>query len=194
MGSEEIEKSDVLFEKFYNKHKKTVYGLISESEADVQLREDIMQDIFSELYFRHIKDEKTAEECLTDIVNNEISKHNQNECIYKKCCRIDKKHTEEIDERPDLTKNEPLDAAIRHEMEKTVCEKIHLLKPVYRKVIVLRYYFDFTVKEISEIIGCPMNTVYFRLRSAERLLHNELYGYIRGEKSSGGGIDVSLQA
>lgn len=44
----------------------------------------------------------------------------------------------------------------------------------YKTVIILRYYKDFTVKQIAEILDCPEGTIKTRLHRAIRQLKSEL--------------------
>jgi RNA polymerase sigma-70 factor (ECF subfamily) len=44
----------------------------------------------------------------------------------------------------------------------------------YREVILLFYYQEFTGKEISQLLGCPENTVKTRLKRAKTLLKSQV--------------------
>jgi RNA polymerase sigma-70 factor, ECF subfamily len=53
-------------------------------------------------------------------------------------------------------------------------EAIERLEEQYKTVIVLRYYKDLTIKQISEALGCPEGTVKARLHRAINRLKSDL--------------------
>ncbi|MDJ0333383.1 MULTISPECIES: sigma-70 family RNA polymerase sigma factor [Planococcus] len=57
---------------------------------------------------------------------------------------------------------------VRSDLIKNVME----LPITYRESIILYYYQQLTMKEISELLACPENTIKTRLRRAKRLLKN----------------------
>lgn len=50
------------------------------------------------------------------------------------------------------------------------CREIMSLPEKYREVILLRYYQEFTVKEIARILGLPASTISGRLKRAKAML------------------------
>lgn len=51
---------------------------------------------------------------------------------------------------------------------------IDLLKPKYRTVIILKYFNDIKIEEISEILDLPVNTIKVQLKRARESLSNIL--------------------
>ncbi|MFS0783077.1 sigma-70 family RNA polymerase sigma factor [Bacillus sp. 1P06AnD] len=61
-------------------------------------------------------------------------------------------------------------------------EKMDLLKALdeieekYKTVLILRYYQDYTVNQISEVLGCPEGTVKTNIKRGLNILKNTLKG------------------
>ena len=52
-----------------------------------------------------------------------------------------------------------------------------LLASEFRLAVILCDVYDFSYKEIAEILGCPVGTVMSRLHRGRRLLQKSLYDY-----------------
>lgn len=71
--------------------------------------------------------------------------------------------------------------------EATVVRKaIRELPPLYRAVLVFRYYEDLTVPEIARILSLPEGTVKRRLHEAKSLVREKIARTVRPEGSSNG--------
>ena len=57
----------------------------------------------------------------------------------------------------------------------------------FREIIVLRYFEDLSLREISALLKLPLTTVKFRLHSAKLKLRSKLELSFRGETASYGG-------
>ena len=51
---------------------------------------------------------------------------------------------------------------------------IDLLKPKYKSVIILKYFNDMKIEEISDILDLPINTIKIQLKRARESLSNIL--------------------
>ena len=69
-----------------------------------------------------------------------------------------------------LTSAGPLQAELARERQQAVWQAVQSLDTPLREVVVLRYYLDLPCAEIGEATGSPVNTVYWRLHQARRLL------------------------
>lgn len=58
----------------------------------------------------------------------------------------------------------------------TVSEALEKLSMPLKTVIILYYFNDMSIKEISEVLGCFQGTVKSRLHNAKKQLYYELYG------------------
>lgn len=56
-----------------------------------------------------------------------------------------------------------------------ICERIRTLKITLRTVLILYYFNEMSVKEISQVLGCLEGTVKSRLFKARKILQSELF-------------------
>jgi len=83
---------------------------------------------------------------------------------------IDKKHLKDLfDDNPS-----PEDLLIINQNLKALIEKIKVLKPVYAKVLRLRYFEEMTYKEIAQKTSMPINTVKVTLLRAKKVLAEKI--------------------
>lgn len=73
----------------------------------------------------------------------------------------------------------PEEIMINEQKVKRLREVIDQLKPMYRELIELRYFREFSYEEIAAELAIPVGTVKARLNRAKTLLHNI---YVKTEK------------
>lgn len=83
------------------------------------------------------------------------------------------KPVDEFQEWPDQSTN-PLDSVIEREEQQQIWKVICGMKVNHRTVVILFYYGDFSVAEISEMLGVFQGTVKSRLHHARKLIAAEL--------------------
>lgn len=142
---------------------------------DVAESEDIIQEVFISCYqhlasFRNEADHKTW---LIRITINKCKDHRRlwsiRNLVYKPLNQI-------------INKNASADTRhMKTEASSEVIEQLSKLSPKYREVLILYYYQELTMLEISEVLGISVNTVKSRLlRGKEamkaRLERGELHG------------------
>jgi len=64
----------------------------------------------------------------------------------------------------------PEDDLINEQKLKSLKNKINQLKPIYKKVIELRYFNELSYKEISNKLNQPINNIKVRVMRAKRIL------------------------
>ncbi|HEX6036015.1 MAG TPA: sigma-70 family RNA polymerase sigma factor, partial [Anaerolineales bacterium] len=69
----------------------------------------------------------------------------------------------------------PEEAVIQSEKEAVLWRSLNRLDERHRIVIILRYFQDLPVSEISEILSIPEGTVHSRLHSARENLRDALH-------------------
>lgn len=74
----------------------------------------------------------------------------------------------------------PEDAAIQNEEETTLWETLNQLDERHRIVVVLRYFHELPISEISEILSVNEGTIHSRLHNAREKLRDALK-HLRGE-------------
>ena len=93
--------------------------------------------------------------------------------VTTKALSIDQPRSED-DERPLLevadTNPGPRNRAEQHQLRGIIFDRMALLKPEYREVLILRYAEELKYEEIAEILDCNVGTVKSRLfRAREEL-------------------------
>ena len=58
--------------------------------------------------------------------------------------------------------------------ELSVWEALSSLEESEKEILILRYYQDHIIKEISEIMGMPASTIRYKLKNAEKTLKSRL--------------------
>ena len=74
----------------------------------------------------------------------------------------------------------PEDAMIQNEKEAAIWNSLNQLDERYRIVLVLRYFHELSIAEISEVLSIPEGTIHSRLHSAREKLRNSLK-HLHGE-------------
>lgn len=154
-------------EKLIVRHRDRVYGAIYNFTKDVYLTEDLFQEVFI----------KVVNKLRAGKYNEEgkflpwVLRMAHNLCIdnYRKTKRqVSIVTSEEFD----LFEILPVDSTNGEEMiiDQQLKDKVrHLLNELpeeQREVVLLRHYFEFSFKEISELTGVSINTALGRMRYA----------------------------
>ena len=85
------------------------------------------------------------------------------------------RHPEHLDFSEDIPINEPIIS--RMEIIADISQALVNLPPEQKETIILRFYNDFSIKEISKITGATETTVKARIRYGLEKLEKELEGY-----------------
>jgi RNA polymerase sigma-70 factor, ECF subfamily len=70
----------------------------------------------------------------------------------------------------------PEEAILQSEKEAAIWNSLNQLPEPHRMVLILRYFHELSVTEISEILSVPEGTIHSRLHSAREKLRNVLKG------------------
>jgi len=74
---------------------------------------------------------------------------------------------------------------INNEMRQMLMKALNNLPEVYKEILILRYFEDFSYSEIAKILGCPLGTVMSRLnRAREKLKEIFMKIYEEGDDRS----------
>ena len=154
-------------EKLIVRHRDRVYGAIYNFTKDVYLTEDLFQEVFIKVVNK-LREGKYNEE---GKFLPWVLRMAHNLCIdnYRKTKRqVSIVTSEEFD----LFEILPVDSTNGEEMiiDQQLKDKVrHLLNDLpeeQREVVLLRHYFEFSFKEISELTGVSINTTLGRMRYA----------------------------
>lgn len=152
------------FRKIFEEHGRYVWRALRNlgvADADV---EDVCQEVFITVHRRlgDFEGRSTLRTWLYGICLRTASD-------YRRRARV---------RREQATSEPPLDAALDQATQgSAVAEARHAVKTLLdilddekREVVVLYEIEGFTMKEVAEIVGCPLQTAYSRLYSARELL------------------------
>ena len=170
----------------YNKYKNTVYFMIGKVISDADLKNDCMQEIFLK-YFKsmgRVQGEIASRRWLMAIAHNTIIDMSKKDTVYKSRIKLIQDENEILN-LCDILDNIPLDNVLKDELAEKVSLVVKDMKPIHKEVIRLKYYLEFTPKEIAKLCGIPLDTVYSRLRRAEEIIYNAITRYMK-EKGQGG--------
>ena len=151
---------------------------------DRSLAEDAVQEglLRAYRYIQQFDESRAFAPWLMRIVVNaavRLSQHNQQrEIVFADHDTSSRSHdsfdAEDFLERlPDAAAT-PEDAAEASETEQQVWQALEALSPSQRALVVMRYYFDFSERELSDTFGVPRGTISWRLISARKQLQTLL--------------------
>lgn len=154
-------------EKLIVRHRDRVYGAIYNFTKDVYLTEDLFQEVFIKVVNK-LREGKYNEE---GKFLPWVLRMAHNLCIdnYR---RTKRQVSIVTSEEFDLFEILPVDSTNGEEMiiDQQLKDKMrHLLNELpeeQREVVLLRHYFEFSFKEISELTGVSINTALGRMRYA----------------------------
>jgi RNA polymerase sigma factor (sigma-70 family) len=128
---------------------------------------DVAQDITQDVFLKFIKEIERYREYgklknyLYVIARNSIRDH--------------ARKIKEIDLETDFEAEKYDDGGIDKKIEQlSVWEALSSLEELEKEILILRYYQDHIIKEISEIMGMPASTIRYKLKNAEKTLKSRL--------------------
>jgi RNA polymerase sigma factor (sigma-70 family) len=159
--------SNVALEQLINRHKDKVYTSILMFTKDQYLAEDLFQDTFIKAIDKMKAGKYTEEGKFLPWV----MRMSYNICIdhYRKTKRAPKVATSDGFDIFDILPfyEESAEEKLMSEQSKgKVRSLLNELPEEQREVVLLRHYYDFSFKEISELTGVSINTALGRMRYA----------------------------
>lgn len=160
---------DDLFKKYFNTYKYMVYHIAYTKLNDHQLSEDVMQETFFKLSknIDRLKTEDDVKYWLITVAGN---------CAKSALARKNNKTVllEDIEEQAQSGGTE--DAFIYQEMVNELNSVLDTLEPKYMELIVQKYYYNKTVREIARQFSIPYTTACYRLHRGLKILEQKLRG------------------
>jgi RNA polymerase sigma-70 factor (ECF subfamily) len=155
------------FEGIVERYEKTVYNVAYRMVRDEEDAADLTQAVFIKVHrnLGRYDPERKFFSWLYRIAVNE-------------CLNHIKKHRHEVVTDGDhaVSRHSPWDDVDRGERSELLEGALMVLKPEHRVVIVLKYFLEFSYREISDIAGIPEKTVKSRLFSARQQMRDALMG------------------
>lgn len=159
------------FDILYNKYYKRVFFLALKMIGDEKLAEDIAQEVFIDVIssIKNLNNIEIFNAWISKITINKVNTKRKKLFLYKnKVANCEAETFENI-----ISENFiPEELILKEEMNKAILEQINKLSPNKRRVLLLYYFKEMSLKEISLIENIPIGTVKSRLYSAKRLLKN----------------------
>ena len=155
------------FEKLLLQYKSYLYKVAYTYVKDKQVALDILQETSFKawLNIHTLKDEEKFKPWITKILVNTALNYMKKESkvIY-------------MEDENSIIYSEK---SISIEEKLDLYDAIDLLKPKYKTVIILKYFDDMKIEDISYVLDVPINTVKSHLRRAKEELNNTLKeGYL----------------
>lgn len=158
---------NALFQKYNKQAIRTVYLISGRND----IAEDVVQEAFIKCYkeIKNLKNPQTFQAWFYRLLTR----------IVWRYCSKEKNHlyTESIDDNNKNTIADNLvlsDIIEKSEIKDFLNEAIDKLSMPLKTTIILYYYNELSIKEISKILGCFQGTVKSRLHNARKLLEKEL--------------------
>lgn len=157
------------FHFIFNTYKYMVYHIAYTKLNDHQLAEDVMQETFYKLSknIDRLKTEDDVKYWLITVAGN---------CAKSALARKNNKTVllEDVEEQAGSGGTEHI--FIYQEMVKELNSVLDTLEPKYMELIVQKYYYNKTVREIARTFSIPYTTACFRLHRGLKILEQKLRG------------------
>lgn len=177
--NEYIAGDEEAFRALVERYVRPVYGFVSRFIPGKGDAEDITQDVFISVW-KHIRGFDTEKRFKTWIFT--IAKNTALNRLKKKKPKLFSEFTLEeeeksaiVDSLPDPT-SLPEDIFMHKELSRELIEALETLPPMYRLVLLLYYFEDFSLQETAEILKESLNTVKSRHRRGLIILRKYLGG------------------
>jgi RNA polymerase sigma-70 factor (ECF subfamily) len=163
-----------LFGDLVDRHKKSVYGIVSGMVDRPDEVDDLVQDIFVAAYkaIGRFRGDSKFSTWLHAIAVNTTLRHMQRMKIRRTFSLDDPEREEYRSLRGDALS--PDRAHEKAEREREIRGAVKSLPDKQRVVVVLHYFEGLSCQEIAETLGCSVGTVWSRLHYACRVLKGRL--------------------
>ncbi|NMM61305.1 RNA polymerase sigma factor [Clostridium sp. P21] len=155
-----------LYKRYSSKALKTVYLICGRNN----IAEDIVQEAFIKCYkeIKNLKNPETFQAWFYRLLTR----------ITWRYCSKEKNHLhiESINDNKDIIADSLAvsDIAEKSEIRELVNIAVNKLSIPLKTTVILYYYNELSIKEISKVLGCFQGTVKSRLHNARKLLEKEL--------------------
>lgn len=167
---------EAAFERVYQHTKQDVYRTVAFLVVD---RHDI-HDIMNEVYMQMLKSLPTYDRSkpfrfwLHGLVIRQTQDFKRK--IWRRLRLIDRKKSLEIEEHPETDEQ-----ILQNETRQELLQAVQRLSAKLRPVVILRYYHNYSLEEISQLLDIPLGTVKSRHHLALKELR-KTYTLLGGEE------------
>lgn len=180
-----------LYEEIIKRYQNKVYSTVYSYTRDYEEAKDLTQEIFIKIY-NNLPNFKNKSQFSTYLYRVAV-----NRCIdwtrKKRLKTVSAMFFQEDDEVEiyeyiaDLSCN-PEEILLKEENGNIIRQEINNLPEIYRTVMIMFYFQDFSPQEIADILGIPRKTVDTRLYRARNMLKARF-----AQKSDFGGVSIAVQ-
>lgn len=157
-----------------------VYSFLYRNTSDSELSYDLTQEVFIKIIKNINQFNREKGKFKSWLLKIAVNVKND---YFKSSSYKHFKNIDDIDNHDIEDKNNLIDILSRKDETKKIKEAISELSPLQREAIILKYYDDLKIKEISKITGANENTVKSRLlngvKSLKKLLGGEKFEKIQ---------------
>lgn len=142
--------------------------------ADIELAAEILQSVALKALEKQdqLKNEEAMKSWLFSIAKNEVRKYNAKN---RREILIDESELVEMIERSNQEVKKEIDASLlQNEQNKVILSSINSLDIKYQQVLLLRYYAEMSLLEISEVLNINYSTIKTLHRRALIQLEEQL--------------------
>ena len=162
------------FNELFNSYWNYLYNFQLKKTGNKDLAEEISIITFARAFDRisTFKDQFTFKTWLLT-----ISKNIYNDLLRKNNNKISLKTLSNSNDLQNFTKKDhpsPEEILITNESLESLLDKIKSLKNDYRKILQFRFFDGLSYKEISKMMGQPINTIKVKLLRAKNLLSEKI--------------------
>lgn len=156
------------FAALFHKHKNLVYKTAFLMLGNAAEAEDLLQEVFLEVY-RSLRSYQPSRAAFTTW----LYRITVNDCLNHKRTRRWKTVAVPLDEVTAVPQAHGLHDE-HLEMTDEVWKAISRLTPKLRIVVILRYYWDLSYAELTQVLNVPLGTVKSRLNQALQIVKRDL--------------------
>lgn len=166
------EKFDIIYKKYYRYVYKIVFSILkSDKHIDDLVQESFMK-IWKSINRLNINDEEGCKAFISVVAKNTaINKYNKDKKRTSKFIEIDDNILFATTSDDSL---DPVDIIINDDNVDYIYSKIKELGDKYNDVMLLKYKYDYTPEEISNLLDTNLKTVYTKLSRGREMLKSKL--------------------
>ncbi len=154
----------------YDRYGRLVYSIAFASFRDQSIAEEIVQDVFTQVWKKADTYNASIARVHTWLVS--ITRHKVIDMLRRERAHPERNGVDllEVSDREDFATTRPEDDAELFWRKEQVREALNTLPPNERKPLALAYFKGYSQTEIARILGLPLGTVKTRIRFAMKKL------------------------
>jgi len=157
------------FSALYGRYKNRVFGFLLRMTGDRDVAEDLLQETFLAAMRNAGQFDRTR-----SFLSWLFGIAHKRAIDYFRHAKVEAEHADEAVDSVGSRIGAPDDIVSDRDLRVRISRAVQTLEPQQREVFMLRELGGVPFKEISEIMGCPLNTALGRMRLALKNIRKEL--------------------